>query len=148
MSQTNIGTANYATQFGVPASTVTWTGRSGTSRAGTLFNSAEISAGGESSMTRDNSGEIQAIRTINDTIQYRWVVKPVGANAAAALAICGDLPKKGSLITVTSDAADTDVSVAGSIIVDDASKSYTPDGEAVINLTVTKHVGKTFSALS
>lgn len=148
MAQTNVGTSAYATHFGVPSGTVTWTGRSTTSRAGTIYNSIEISQGAEIKHTVDNTGEIQAIRTINDMISYKLVVKPIAANAAAALVIMGDLPKKGSVLTLTSDASETDVSVSGTIIVDDASKSYTPDGEGIINLTVTKHVGKTFGTLS
>lgn len=148
MSQTNVGTSNYATHFGVPAGTVTWTGRSTTIRAGTIYNSYEITSGGEQSMTKDNTGEIQSIRTINDTISYKLVVKPVAANAAAALVIMGDLPRKGSILTLTSDASVTDVSVSGTIVVDDASASYTPDGDGIINLSVTKHVGKTFASLS
>jgi|ERR1051326_2130323 hypothetical protein len=144
----NIGAANYAAYQGIPATTVTWTGRSGTSRAGTIFTSIEISNLTDDSDTRDNQGEIQAERARNDRLQYRFSVKPVAANAAAALAIAGDLPKKKSIVTITSDAAETDISVAGTILVQEASKSLTPEGEAIVNLTVIKHVGKTFAALS
>lgn len=145
---TNIGTANFAAYQGIPATTVTWTGRSGTSRAGTIFTAVEVTNLADESDTRDNQGEIQAERTRNDRLQYRFSVKPVAANAAAALAIAGDLPKKKSIVTVTSDAAETDFSVAGTILVQEASKSYTPEGEVVVNLTLIKHVGKTFAALS
>lgn len=144
----NIGTANYAAYQGVPATTVTWTGRSAGSRAGTIFTSIEKTLLTDDSTTVDNSGEIQAVRTRNDRIQLRFAVKPVGANAAAALAILGDLPKKNTALTVSSDAADTDLSTAGTILIADASVSYTPDGEGIINITAVKHVGKTFAALS
>lgn len=144
----NIGTANYAAYQGVPATTVTWTGRSSTSRAGTIFTSVEKTLLTDDSNTVDNQGEIQAVRTRNDRIQFRFAVKPVGANAAAALAILGDLPKKNTAITISGDAADTDMSASGTNIVTDASVSYTPDGEGIVNLTVVKHIGKTFSALS
>ena len=144
----NIGTANYAAYQGVPATTVTWTGRSGTSRAGTIFTSVEKTLVSDDSNTVDNQGEIQAVRTRNDRIQLRFSIKPIAATAAAALAILGDLPKKNTAITMTSDAADTDISTAGTNLVMDASVSYTPDGEGIVNLTVVKHVGKTFAALS
>lgn len=144
----NIGTSNFATHFGVPATTLTWTGRSGASRAGTIFTSIEKTPITDDSDTRDNNGEIQAERTRNDRMQLRFSIKPVAANAAAALTIAGDLPKKKSLVTVSSDAADTDISAAGSILVAEASTSYTPEGEAIVNLTVIKHYGKTFAALS
>lgn len=144
----NIGTANYAAYQGIPATTVTWTGRSGTSRAGTIFTAVEVSLMSDDSDTRDNQGEIQAVRTRNDRIQYRFSVKPLGANAAAALAIAGDLPKKNTAVTFSADAAETDMTVAGTILVQEATKSYTPEGEVIVNLTVIKHVGKTFAALS
>lgn len=144
----NIGTSNYAAYQGVPATTVTWTGRSGTSRAGTIFTSIEKSALADVSDTRDNSGEIQAERARNDRMQFRFSVKPVGDNAAAALAILGDLPKKKSIVTISGDAADTDMSAAGTILVEDATVSYSPEGEGIVNLTVIKHYGKTFAALS
>lgn len=144
----NIGTANYAAYQGVPATMVTWTGRSGTSRAGTIFTSVEKTLLTDDSDTRDNQGEIQAVRTRNDRIQFRFAIKPVAANTAAALAIMGDLPKKNTAITISGDAADTDMSASGTNLVSDASGSYTPDGEGIINLTVVKHIGKTFAALS
>lgn len=145
---TNIGTANYAAYQGVPATTVTWTGRSGTSRAGTIFTQIEKTPLTDDSDTRDNQGEIQAERTRNDRMQFRFSIKPVGDNAAAALAILGDLPKKKSIVTISGDAADTDMSAAGTILVQEATTSYTPEGEGIINLTVIKHYGKTFAALS
>jgi len=144
----NIGTSAYATYQGIPATTVTWTGRSAGSRSGTIFTSVEKTLVTDDSTTVDNSGEIQAVRTRNDRIQFRFAIKPIAANAAAALAILGDMPKKNTAITITGDAADTDMSVAGTNLVTDASVSYTPDGEGIINLTVVKHVGKTFAALS
>ena len=144
----NIGTSNYATYFGVPATTVTWTGRSTTSRAGTIFSSIEKTALTDDSTTIDNAGEIQAERTRNDRMQFRFSVKPVASTAANALAIAGDLPKKKSIVTISGDAADTDMSASGTMLVDEASTSYTPEGEAIVNLTVTKHYGKTFAALS
>lgn len=144
----NIGTTAYATYQGIPSTTVTWTGRSAASRSGTIFTSVEKTLVTDDSTTVDNSGEIQAVRTRNDRIQFRFAIKPIAANAAAALAILGDMPKKNTAITITGDAADTDMSVAGTNLVTDASVSYTPDGEGIINLTVVKHVGKTFAALS
>lgn len=145
---TNVGTANYATHFGIVGITCTWLGRSGGARVGTILNALEVSAGGEVTQTRDNSNEVQATRTTNDTIQITATVKPVSSTAALALAILGDLPKKNSIFTIVADAADTDISTAGTILVDEARKSYTPDGEGIINFTLTKHVGKTFVALS
>lgn len=144
----NIGTSNYAAYQGVPATTVTWTGRSTGSRSCTIFTSVDKTLLTDDSDTRDNSGEIQAVRTRNDRIQFRFGAKPVAANAAAALAILGDLPKKNTAVTITSDAADTDISTSGTNLVADASVSYTPEGEGVINFTIVKHVGKTFAALS
>lgn len=148
MAITNVGTANYATYQGIPATTLTWTGRSNTSRAATIFTNIEKTPISDDSTTVDNAGEIQAVRTRNDRMQFRFAAKPVGAAAANALAILGDLPKKNSIITISSDAADTDISAAGSILVSDASVSYTPEGEGLVNITCVKHFGKTFAALS
>ncbi len=144
----NIGTANYAAYQGIPATTITWTGRSTTSRSATIYTSVEKTLLTDDSDTRDNQGEIQAVRTRNDRIQFRFAAKPLGANAAAALAIAGDLPKKNTAVTFSGDAAETDMSASGTNLVTDASLSYTPEGEAIINFTIVKHVGKTFSALS
>lgn len=144
----NVGTSNYAAYFGIPTITVSWAGRSATTRTGTIYTTVEKTNITDDSTTVDNSGEIQAVRTRNDRLQFRFGVKPVGANAAAALAIAGDLPKKNSIVIVTADAADTDFNATGTILVDEASTSYTPEGEATVNLTVTKHIGKTFAALS
>lgn len=143
----NIGTANYATKYGVPSGTVSWVGRSGTQTlTGTIFTTFNISAGGELSQTRDNNNEIRAQRLTNDTLQFAISVKPVAANEAAALLIAGDLPKKNTLITITG--GDLQLTAVGSNLVEEASTAYTPDGEALVNLTVTKHIGKTFAALS
>ena len=46
------------------------------------------------------------------------------------------------------DAVDTDMNASGTNLVSDASVSYTPDGEGIVNLTAVKHIGKTFAALS
>lgn len=144
----NIGTANYAAYQGIPATTVNWTGRSGTARAGTIFTTVDKEVVTDDSDTRDNQGEIQAERTRNDRMRFTFSVKPVAANAAAALAIAGDLPKKKSIITLSPDAAETDMAASGTILVENARASYTPEGEVVVTLTVIKHFGKTFAALS
>lgn len=144
----NIGTANYAAYQGVPSTTLTWTGRSSTSRAATIFTAVDKEPLTDDSDTRDNNGEIQAERTRNDRMRFTFSAKPVGANAAAALAIMGDLPKKKSIVTISGDAADTDMSASGTILVESARASYTPEGEGVIVFSVIKHFGKTFAALS
>lgn len=144
----NIGASNFADYSGIPNTTVSWAGRSGTTRSGTIFTSVEKTPMSDTTETADNQGEVRAIRDRNDRIQFRFSIKPVGANAAAALAVLGDLPKRHTAVTMTSDAADTDISATGTNLVEEASTSYTPDGAGIINLTVMKHVGKTFSALS
>ena len=144
----NIGTSNYAAYWGVPTVTVVWLGRSGTNRTGTIFTGVDKTNVTDTSTTIDNSGEIQAVRTRNDRLQFRLAVKPVAANAAAALVIMGDLPANNSAVTITAPATETDLVATGTNLVDDSSASYTPEGEGVVNLTVTKHLAKTFATLS
>ena len=151
MAQTNVGTAAYATSFGIPSGNCSWIGRTGgagTPRVGTIYNAIEIASESDVSQTTDNSGEIQAVRGRNDRVKYTLAIKPTAASAAAALVIAGDLPKIPSILTLTSDASVTDVSASGTIIIESATASFTPDGEAIVNITATKHIGKTFSALS
>ena len=144
----NIGTSTFAAYQGVPVITVTWAGRSGTARTGIIFTSVEKTLVTDDSTTVDNQGEIQATRTRNDRMQMRFAVKPVSTTSALALAILGDLPKKNTVITIVADAVDTDMNASGTNLVSDASVSYTPDGEGIVNLTAVKHIGKSFAALT
>jgi hypothetical protein len=143
----NVGTANYATKYGIPPTTLTWVGRSGTQTlSGTLFTAFEAASGGELSQTRDNNNEIRAQRLTNDSISFSITVKPIAANEAAALLIAGDPPKKNALITATG--GDIQLTANGSNLCEEARTVYAPDGESLINMTITKHIGKTFVALS
>lgn len=144
----NIGTSNYAAAAGVPAITVTWLGRSGTARTGTIYTGVEKSDAADEANTTDNDGEIQAVRTRNDRIQFRFSVKPVASSAAGALSIMGDLPKKNTIVTISAATSEADMAASGTNLVSEASGSYTPEGEGVVNLTVIKHIGKTFATLS
>ena len=144
----NIGTSNYAVYAGVPAVTVTWLGGGTTSYNGTVYGSIEKTAAADISNTTDNSGEIQAQRDRNKRIQFRMTIKPVAATAAASSLIAGDLPRANSIVTIVAPAAESDLNASGTNLCDDASTSYTPDGDVVVNLTVTKHLGKTFGALT
>jgi len=144
----NIGTSNYAAYHGVPAITVVWLGRSGSVRTGTIYSSVEVTNLADESNTVDNSGEIQAVRTRNDRLQFRFTVKPVADTAANALVIAGDLPKRNTVVTISAPASETDLSATGTNLSSEASKSFTPEDEAVVNLTVIKHIGKTFVTLS
>lgn len=145
---TNIGTANYAAQYGIPDATLSWVGRTGTQTiTANIFTSFETAAGGDTTFTRDNENEVRAIRTTNETLQHTVAVKPLGSTEAAALLKSGDLPQKGRILTIAAG-GDLQLNATGTNVIDEARVSYTPDNEAIINLTFTNYLGKTLTALS
>lgn len=147
MSQ--IGVTGKATYAGVPAATISWTGRSSTSRSGTLVTSARKTPQADVTTTDGQDGERLSSRTRNDRIQCSFTVKPIGSSAADALAIAADLPVVNSICTITC-ATDSQLAspTGGCSVVDSAEQSYTPEGDAVIDFVVTNWIGKVFVALS
>lgn len=147
MSQ--IAVANQVRYYGIPDPTITFTGRSGSSRVLTIFNTANKSVQGEVASSNGNDGERQASRRTNDRVQFTCSAKPVGATAAAALDIAEDLPKLNTLCTIACT-GDTQIATpsGGSSVIDNAETAYTPEGEAMINFTITNWIGKVFVAAS
>lgn len=147
MSQ--LGIAATARYYGIPDPTISYTGRSGGARTLTIFNTANKEVMADVATSNGNDGERQNSRPTNDRIQFTCTAKPVGANAAAALDICEDLPLINSLATIVC-ASDTQIATpaGGCSVIDSARTAYTPDGEATVELTITNWIGKVFVALS
>lgn len=147
MSQ--LGIAGKARYNGIPNPTITFTGRSGTSRVLEIFTTFKKAVMGDVADSVDNDGERQSSKTRNKRIQLTFSAKPVGASAADALAIAADLPDVNTLATIAC-ASDPQAATpaGGSSVIDSADADYTPDGEAVVNFTVTNWIGKVFVVLN
>ena len=157
-----IGATGHGGLAGIPASTITWNPTAtawtagsgapwtgGASISATIF--GEISCEPEADQTPgvDNAGEQQAFWNRNRRYRIRM-------NAKVRTGVIGTLqgpvlvPKKGMLVLITC-ATDADVNCDGTnnttdtALVESVSKSYTPEGEMVIDFTITKHSGKLFS---
>ena len=56
-------------------------------------------AGSDKGETKDNDGEVQAVRTTNQRVTLRFAAKPIGTTIALAQAILADAPAPGSVVT-------------------------------------------------
>ena len=146
-SNTQLGEAGKARYNGIPDPTITYTGRSGTQRTLSVFTTFKKKPMADVAVSEGNDGERQQSRSRNDRIQITFSAKPVGTTSADALAICEDLPKINTLATIacTGD-SQAKTPTGGCTVIDDCDQDYTPDGEAVINFTVTNWIGKVFVA--
>lgn len=154
-----IGVTGNAKQWGIPASTVKWTGPSTTTHTLTIFTEISKTMLADIDPTLDNSGERLGENRRNKRVQLRFSAHPIGAAATNAQAIGADLPYPGDgagtlIITAASDAeADCSngsggASTTDTALIDDASARWTPEGELVVDFTITKWIGKVFIALS
>lgn len=147
-----IGVAGNAFYHGIPVLTLNWTGRSGTARAATIFGQVTKSAGAEVATVNDLNGERLESKRRNKTIQFRFGAKPKGATSADALVIAGDLPQVMDKVTITGVAAtETDLPCDGTTdtcVVDSCEGTYSPEGEFVMDITVTKWIGKVYADLT
>lgn len=143
-----IGVTANAGQWGIPAATVAWAGTAG-SHSLTVFTDFDKKVMADLDPTSDSSGERLGHNRRNKRVQLSFSAHPKGSNEAAAQAIAADLPYPGQIVTITA-ASDPQAASSGSdtILVDDASGKWTPEGELVVSFTVTKWIGKVFVALS
>lgn len=153
-----IGVTGNAKQWGIPASTVTWTGPVATHTL-TIFTEISKTMMADIDPTLDNSGEKLGQNRRNKRVQLRFSAHPIGTNAAAAQAIGADLPYPGdgagTLIISASHDAEADcsngsgaASTTDTALIDDATARWTPEGELVVDFTITIWRGKVFTALS
>lgn len=137
-----IGVTNSAPMVGIMATTINWgtpgnqTSASANVYSATVFTQIKKSHQAEVSTTKDNSNEVLAIRRTNKTVSLSFSAKPVAATVVSAMAICAALPYKMDVVSI---ACASDSQLAGIAYVDTADASFTPDGDAVIDFTVTKY---------
>lgn len=129
--------------------TIVYNGRSGTSRTLSLLESANVEPQADRADAKDSDGELQNMKYRNDRIQFSFTAAPIGATAAAAEAIAEDLPKIGSLATITcAGNAQIATPSGGTTVIDSAVAKFTPEGHAVIDMTVTHWIGKVFTSIT
>lgn len=144
-----IGLTGQAGFWGVTPTTVAWSGGTG-SHSLTIFSEISKTSAADIDPSIDNEGERMGQNRRNKRRQVRFSAHPKGTDAAAALAIAADLPMQGDTATLTC-AGDGQIAADGdpdTCLVDEATSRYTPEGELVVDFTVTIWIGKKFVALS
>jgi hypothetical protein len=146
MANDHIGASGKAMYRGIPATTVAW--NNGTARSLTIFNSVDKNPEAEVKDSKDNNGETIEMNRTNKRMKVKFSAKPIGANAAAALAIAADLPMKMDILTITA-ANDASIDSTGNTVVCDAATAkWSPEGELTVDIEATVWTGKTFAAFS
>jgi len=136
-----IGQAGYARAKGIPGMTVTWVGPSATTRTAKVFNSFRKRQPADVSDSHGNRGEWLSAWRRNKRIEIQIEAVAVGAKASDAASIADDLPVRNDLVAITG-ATDTSLNTANVanpdyIVTSDPETSKTPDGDAVISMTLT-----------
>lgn len=147
MPDDQIGIANKTPHRGIPTTTVGW-GTSYTQYTLEIFTDVSKTPMNDMAKMNDNSGELLSQKRRNKRIQLKFSAKPIGATASAAQNIAENLPAPGDIVKITcADDAQVACDLAtDTTIVDDASAKYSPEGELVVDMTVTKWLGKVFVA--
>jgi hypothetical protein len=127
--------------FGTPGNQVPGSASGSTLSIFTEINKTPMA---DTAETRDNDNEVVAKARTNKRMQLRFSAKPFGAARSNALAIAAALPLKDDVVVITCAG---DSQVAGTAYVDDSSARYSPEGELIVDLTVTKYAN-TFIVLS
>lgn len=146
----HIGVTGNAFKRGIPATTITFTGRSGTARTLDIFTSVSKTPMADVAHTQDNNGQELASQRRNKRTQFRFSAKPHGAAVADAQTIAADLPQVNDPCTIVC-ANDSEIACDGTTdtcLIDAVDGAYSPENEFVIDLTVTKWFAKVFIALS
>ena len=145
MANDHIGVAGNAMYRGIPAFVITW----GAYSLG-IYNSVDKTPKADVKRSKNNAGQTIEMNRTDKRIQVKTTAKPIGANAAAALAIAANLPQEMDIITVTATAAgDPSIdSSAGTCIVDSASAKWSPEGELTVDLAFTNWLGQTYGAFA
>src|SRR5512146_1329870 len=140
-----IAVSGRARYQGVPAATITWD----TTFTATIFGSITKTMMCDQSQTTGNDGEVDQMRIRNNRIQIQCQAYPIGATAAAALAVAENVPDKDQEVTVAC-ASDSQIATpaSGTSLVESWSVEYTPEGEAVINATIVNWIAKDFVTLA
>ena len=151
MSQNQLAPSGKAKFHGVYEGgvSIAYAGRSTTSRTLTLLETANIEPMADKAEAKDSDGEMQNLKFRNDRIQFSFTAAPIGAAASDAEAILEDLPKIGSLATITcAGNAQIATPSGGCTVIDACTGKLTPDGHAVIDMTVTHWIGKIFTSIT
>ena len=160
-----VGIAGKARYYGIPAGTsVSWTGISGTARTGTVFRSINFTPEMDTSDAHGLSGEFQTRRGVRPRLQGRFEIVPVSGSTDVttllAQNIAVDPPMKNTLLTVanaTNSWAGSSTQVlpkpigasnANWLITGVSGPSFTPDGDAVLNIDAELFLDDAFAALT
>lgn len=103
----------------------------------TIFTKIDKSPEADIVMHRDNDNEVRSIDRSNKTMRLTFSAKPVGAATTNAQAIAAACPLKYDVVVIT--CADDAQVASTAAYVESASVGYTPDGEAVMDLTVIEY---------
>lgn len=151
MSQAQLAPSGKARFHGVyeGGASIAYNGRSTTSRTLTLLESASVEPQADKAEAKDSDGEMQNMKYRNDRIQFSFSAAPIGAAASDAEAIAEDLPKLGTLATITcAGNAQIATPAGGCTVIDSAVAKFTPEGHVVIDMTVTHWIGKVFTSIT
>jgi hypothetical protein len=151
MPQNQLAPAGKARFHGVyeGGASIAYNGRSATARTLTLLETANVEPMADKAEAKDSDGEMQNIKYRNDRVQFSFSAAPIGAAASDAEAIAEDLPKIGTLATITcAGNAQIATPAGGTTVIDSASAKFSPEGHAVIDMTVTHWIGKVFTAIA
>jgi hypothetical protein len=138
-----IGVAGYAAVFGQPDPTISWNGHTLT-----IFSEVSVTPDADLAQSRNNDGELLSQNRTNKRNVLRFSARAKGATIAEAQAIANDIPRKGDAVTITSNDPQVATGSGNSSLVDDASKRYSPEGELIIDFSITTHLDKVFVALT
>lgn len=152
--QNQLAPAGKARFFGIKAASISYKGRSGTTRALDLFEKLDVEPMADVAEAKDNDGEMNSMRPTNDRVQLSFTAVPTGAAASDAETIGEDLPPVKGLAVITC-ATDAQIASAGgatltssNTVIDSVSSSYTPDGHVVVTFTVTNWIGKLWTPIA
>lgn len=135
-----IGTSAKFRHQNVPATTVTWTDPNDETGSVTATIFSEISKSpyaGVNYEQIDNDGELTGLKTARRGFDLSFSCIPIGATAAAALAVAEQMPFINTELTIT---AASDAQCAGVCYCQSASVRYTPDGDTVMDITARKYI--------
>lgn len=151
MPQNQLAPANKARFHGIQDATITYTGRSATSRnlSGKMtLESSELEVMADVAEAKDREGEVENIRPTNDRLQFSFSFTPLGAAASDAEDLAEDLPKLKTLCTIAC-AANVQIATptGGSTVIDSVKARYT-DKHVILDFTVTHWFGKVFTQIN
>lgn len=137
-----IAVSGKAPYQGIPTATVTWGApgnqaiASATTHSATIFTNFSKEPQAKVTESTDNDGEVMAVNRRDKRTSYSFSAKIVAATRAAALVIAENPPQPHDVIKIVrddvGDGSGTDTITAW---VDSAKPAFTPDGDAIMEIT-------------